>query len=228
MKNTISILILLLVILIISCSEKKPDFIPSEDFSYLKNKNKVLFVVRLVVDTIDDDEYPPDKKVNDLIKNTDFISNFREKLVKEIYKYDSKHRLDIDIFSDKYEDRSNEYIKYVRRKYPDTIADQKYNLILELDVHVLISYEYFYIDLSKREQLRLIDAKSNKVYISSNVFQTYRSVARKLKLLKNEGIFIYTLQELINRSTMKMAKYLLNLEKKPSYKDITPALPEIK
>lgn len=219
-------LFIVIIIFASSCGQDKPEFLINENYSYLKRpSNNILLISRVRVDNEDENfDINADPVIIDVVKNSNFQLTYRGNLAKEILRWDRKGKLKIE-YSEEAEDESFQYFKYFGKKYPR--VNRRYNLILEINIYFLLSTEISYLSVSKREDLRLLDAKSGKLYLSSHVNQTFRSIGNKVKLRKNKKQFRLLLQSLVNRSNRKIARYLLNLEPVPDEDDITPILPKV-
>ncbi len=215
-----------LALILAQCGEAKPDFIKNEDYSYLKQDNQVLLVIRIQLDTINN-VYDADteREIRPFL-DENYQLGYRSQLAKEIYKLGNHNKLAIQ-FDQKADTDSNRYVKYIGRKYPKSIGRKK-NLILEFDIRVFLSLDLSYVNVSKREALRLLDAKTGHLYLSSHSKKTFTAIGKKVKLVRDGERFKILLQSIINRSTRKIAKYILNLERKPDEEDITPFMPKIK
>ncbi|MDH5680657.1 MAG: hypothetical protein OEZ36_03650 [Spirochaetota bacterium] len=222
-------LISLILFPLLACEEKKPDFVVTENYKFLEGKKKkVLVLLNVFVDLVQQRYYSkPDPKMKKFITNFDFKQGFRWKLAKELYNIDQGKKLDVD-FTEKAEDDNNIYFKYMGKKYPGSIKSKGYDLALEVKVKLLIFNNLGHLDLTLSEEVRLVDLKSNDVHLSSFSNRSYGSVGRKVPLSKDIQRFRLLLQNVINRSTGKIAKYVFNKEKKPHFDDIAPISPTFK
>ncbi|MDH4129650.1 MAG: hypothetical protein OEV44_12895 [Spirochaetota bacterium] len=227
MKLFYKFIISLIAVLAIACGNEKPQFVVQEDFTYLKRpKNHILLILRLRMDSAERSyDVSPDSELNNIIKNYNFQIKYRGDLAKELIKWDSQGKLKLD-FDDNAEEESFKYFEYIGNDYPKKI--KRFDLILEVDIYTILTFENAYINVSKKEKLRLIDNKTGKLYLSSYESQTFKSIGQRLKLKRNKTQFIRLLQQVLNQSTTKIVKYILNLEKNPDESDITPIMPEFK
>ncbi len=220
------IIILFLAVIFAQCGDPKPTFIQNEDYSYLKRNNDVLLVIRIQLDTINNiRDMDSDKEIRPFL-DENYQLGYRSQLAKEIYKLGGRNKLNIH-FDQKADTSSNRYVKYIGRKYPKAIGRKK-NLVLEFDIRVFLSLDLSYVTVSKWETLRLLDAKTGHLYLSSHSKKTFASIGKKIKLIRDGERFKILLQNIINRSIRKVAKYILNQERIPDEEDITPLMPKIK
>ncbi len=217
--------IVLLIILFTSfCEEKKPNFLAREDYSYLKKQNKTLLVIRVLVNT---DDSPVDQTPENIINNaiydniTKFAINYRTIFIKELNKHDKKKKI---IIYDK--KNGNNYLQYINKSYPKNLANN-FDLILEVDIFILLYYDYsHHVHAIKREKLRLIDV-NGKVYLSSFLNETLKSIGEKVILRQNKNNLLKALQNIVNKNITQKIKYILNTEHKPNKDNITPLPPSL-
>ncbi|GMT49012.1 MAG: hypothetical protein IEMM0008_0551 [bacterium] len=215
-----------IALILTQCGEPKPNFIKNEDYSYLMRANEILLVIRIQLDMINNVyDAEAEREIRPFL-DENYQLGYRSQLAKEIYKLGSSNKLIIQ-FDQKADTDSNRYVKYIGRKYPKSIGRKK-DLILEFDIRVFLSLDLSYVNVSKRETLRLLDAKTGHLYLSSHSKKTFTAIGKKIKLIRDGERFKILLQSIINRSTRKTAKYILNLERKPDEEDITPLMPKIK
>lgn len=229
-KIIIALIPVFIALTTFNCEKPKPEFIPYEDYSYLKDNknNKTLLIVSVNFDTEESIKAPkPDEEIQNILYSHNFQYHFRKALVKEFLKRDTEKKLNIE-FNEKSEDINIKYSDYIGLNYPDEISEN-YDLILEIDVNSILYYGVsHYVHAKKRQTIRLLDAKTGQNYLSSFTEETINSIGEKIILKRYPDKFITVLQNLVNRSTPMLTKYILNQEPLPDKDKITPLPPELR
>lgn len=220
------IFLFLSIIFVLACEAvKKPDFIEKEDYSFLSKRNYALVVLRIQRDSLaDETTMISDPEVQSILENFDYQLSFRKQLAKEFYRWDKAKHIFIE-FGERGEEENLKYVEHVGRDYPlNEFVNSPYNLILEIDMNVFLSYETGHVDLIKRERMRLINPKNGHIYLSSLSNKTYKSLGKKVVLKRDKKRFKTVIESLVNRSARTHVRYILNQEEKPDKENITPSL----